>query len=47
MCPDPNSFGFQCNGPTYDPTSYDSSLVCSLGAADPDGVHDDFCCTYP
>jgi len=45
VCPDPTSYGYQCD-PGDDPTSYDSTLSCSTGTPDPDGVHDDYCCTY-
>jgi hypothetical protein len=44
-CPDPTSYGYICASGD-DPTSYDSSLNCSGSVADPDGVHDDFCCTF-
>jgi len=45
VCPDPDSYGYQCDAGD-DPTSYDSQLNCSPNTPDPDGVHDDFCCTY-
>ncbi len=44
-CPDPTSYGYVCASGD-DPTSYDASLTCSDSVPDPDGVHDDFCCTY-
>ena len=44
-CPDPTSYGYVCAAGD-DPTSYDATLVCSTPVPDPDGVHDDFCCTY-
>jgi hypothetical protein len=37
------SFGYQCAAGD-DPTSLDSSLNCSVGVLDPDGVSTDFCC---
>ena len=44
-CPDPDTYGYQCmNG--FDPNTLDSRLNCSASTPDPDGVHDDFCCTY-
>lgn len=45
QCPDPNSYGYQCDSGD-DPTSLDPSLTCSTNTPDPDGVHDDYCCTY-
>jgi hypothetical protein len=45
VCPDPTSYGYQCDSGD-DPTSYDSTLNCSTNTPDPDGVHDDYCCTY-
>jgi len=45
VCPDPTSYGYQCDTGD-DPTSYDSTLNCSTNTPDPDGVHDDYCCTY-
>jgi hypothetical protein len=46
VCPDFNSYGYQCNSGD-DPASLDPNLVCStMPVMDPDGIHDDFCCTY-
>jgi hypothetical protein len=45
-CPDADSYGYQCDDPSDDPTSLDSGLTCSAGVTDPDGTHTDFCCTY-
>jgi hypothetical protein len=45
LCPDADSYGFQCQsggGPAW----LDASLICSAGVSDPDGVHQDYCCTY-
>jgi hypothetical protein len=44
FCQD-GSYGFQCDSGD-DPTSYDATLTCSDNQPDPDGVHDDYCCTY-
>jgi hypothetical protein len=44
-CPDPDSYGYQCDSGD-DPTSLDPTLNCSTNTPDPDGVHDDYCCTY-
>jgi hypothetical protein len=44
VCPDPDSYGFQCDSGD-DPSTLDPSLDdCSTATPDPDGVHDDFCC---
>jgi hypothetical protein len=45
VCPDPDSYGFQCD--TGDnPVTLDPSLDnCSTATPDADGMHDDFCCT--
>jgi hypothetical protein len=43
QCPDPDSYGYQCAAGD-DPSTLDSSLVCSTGV--PDGSSTDFCCTY-
>ena len=40
-----SSYGYQCVRGD-DPSTIDSSLTCSSRTPDPDGVHDDFCCTY-
>ena len=45
VCPDPDSYGYQCDSGDA-PTTLDASLNCSMGVADTDGIHDDFCCTY-
>ena len=42
---DPGSYGFQCASGD-DPSTYDATLNCSTNQPDPDGVHDDYCCTY-
>jgi hypothetical protein len=44
-CPDADSYGYQCDSGD-DPSTLDSSLNCSTNTPDPDGVHDDYCCTY-
>jgi hypothetical protein len=44
-CPNPDSYGYQCVSGD-DPTTLDPSLNCSTATPDPDGVHDDFCCTF-
>jgi hypothetical protein len=44
-CPDFGSYGFQC-GAGEDPSAFDAQLDCSSGIPDPDGLHDDYCCTY-
>jgi hypothetical protein len=41
----PGAYGFLCASGD-DPTTYDASLTCSTNRPDPDGVHDDYCCTY-
>ena len=44
VCPDPDSYGYQCVSGD-DPSTLDTSLDdCSMGTPDADGVHDDFCC---
>ena len=46
VCPDADSYGYQCVSGD-DPSTLDSSLTgCSAPTPDADGVHDDFCCTY-
>jgi hypothetical protein len=46
VCPDADSYGFQCDSGD-EPTSEDPDLdQCSTATPDADGVHDDFCCTY-
>jgi hypothetical protein len=45
VCPAADSYGYQCASGD-NPATLDSNLVCSTPEADPDGVHDDFCCTY-
>jgi len=46
VCPDADSYGYQCVSGD-DPSTLDSSLTnCSVPTPDADGVHDDFCCTY-
>jgi len=46
VCPDADSYGFQCDSGD-EPTSEDPDLsACSTAVPDADGVHDDFCCTY-
>jgi hypothetical protein len=45
VCPDPTSYGYACASGD-DPATYDASLVCSTPTPDPDGIHDDYCCTY-
>jgi hypothetical protein len=45
VCPDPTSYGYQCDSGD-DPSSYDATLNCSTSTPDPDGVHDDYCCTF-
>lgn len=42
-CPDPGTYGFQCTSGN-DPTTLSSQLTCSQAVADPDGIHDDYCC---
>jgi hypothetical protein len=44
-CDDPGAYGYQCSS-GEDPTALDSSLTCSAGVPDPDGVATDFCCAY-
>jgi hypothetical protein len=44
-CPDADSYGYVCVSGD-DPMTLDANLKCTAGAPDPDGVHDDFCCTY-
>jgi hypothetical protein len=39
------SYGFVCASGD-NPNTYDPTLTCSDSQPDPDGVHDDFCCTY-
>jgi hypothetical protein len=44
FCPDPGSFGYVC-AVGDDPTSLNSSLICSQPAPDPQFANaDDFCC---
>jgi hypothetical protein len=44
VCPDPDSYGYQCDSGD-NPVTLDSSLDnCSTPTPDADGVHDDFCC---
>jgi len=46
VCPDPDSYGFQCDSGD-DPSTLDPSIdQCSTATPDADGVHDDFCCTF-
>jgi hypothetical protein len=46
VCPDADSYGYQCVSGD-DPSTLDSSLTsCSTPTPDADGVHDDYCCSY-
>jgi hypothetical protein len=44
LCPGLTSYAYRCT-PGVDPATLDALLTCDKGDPDPDGVHDDYCCT--
>ncbi|MGH7294121.1 MAG: hypothetical protein ACRELB_04275, partial [Polyangiaceae bacterium] len=44
-CPDPQTFPYRCvRG--QDPATLDARFTCAAPSPDPDGFHDDVCCTF-
>ena len=44
VCPGADAYPFQCSSGSV-PTSLDPGLTCAAPTTDPDGIHQDYCCT--